>query len=65
MTIDNNVAIDYYLNRVMPRKPVREHWLKTHNLLLDGKCPDELRSTEEGQRKVLEVLKDMSGWVRE
>lgn len=62
-TIDHNVAIAFYLNKVMPRKPVREHWLKTYNLLLDGKCPEELLETEDGQLKVLEVLKRMAGWI--
>lgn len=62
-TIDNNVAIDYYLNKVFPRKPLRENWLKTYNLLLDGKCPEELRETEDGQLKILDVLKNMAGWT--
>lgn len=61
-TIDYNVAIDFYLHKVLPRKPAREHWLKTYNILLDGKCPEELRETEEGQFKVLEVLKCMAGF---
>lgn len=61
-TIDYNVAIDFYLNKVLPRKPARDSWLKTYNLLLDGKCPEDLRDTEEGQRKVLEVLKGMAGY---
>lgn len=62
-TIDNNVTIAYYLNKVMPRKPVREHWLKTYNILLNGECPEELMKTEEGQLQVLEVLKIMAGWT--
>lgn len=61
-TIDYNVAIDFYLNKILPRKLAREHWLKTYNILLDGKCPEELRETEEGQQKVLEVLKVMAGY---
>lgn len=64
-TIDNNVAIDFYLHKVLPQKHKRLLWLKTYNLLLDGKCPEELRETEDGQLKVLEVLKGMAGWTRE
>lgn len=61
-TIDSNMTIAFYLSKVLPRKPAREHWLKTYNILLDGKCPEELMETEEGKVKVIEVLKCMAGY---
>lgn len=64
-TTNTDIATNYYLmmlHKVLPRRPAREHWLKTYNILLDGKCPEELLDTKEGLQKVTEVLKEMAGY---
>lgn len=49
------------LTLVFKRRKAFEHWLNTYNILLDGECPHDLMKTEEGQIRVLAVLKEMVG----
>lgn len=46
---------------ILFRKPKREIWLQTHNLLLGGERPEELLKTEEGRELVLKELRLMVG----
>jgi len=60
--MDTTTTVWFYLTKVLKKRDAIEHWMNTHNLLLEGKCPDELMITEEGKAKVLEILKEMDGF---